>query len=129
MPALPWKIVAAPAERREYVALATFLPLKRYRTIPRFIWFSMQVQRQLARSKGLIGYSLNSDMRRRHFWTLSAWADRQSLSEFVHAIPHRSIMRAMAAFMGETKFVYWKIDGSEIPLRWDEAKRRLESSA
>jgi hypothetical protein len=129
MPALPWKSYQVPAERREYVALATFLRLKRFRSIPRFMWFSLQVQRQLARSLGLVGYSMNSDIRRLHFWTLSAWADRQSLTDFVHADPHGKIMSNMVLFMGETKFVYWKIAGSEIPLRWDDAKVRLESES
>jgi Domain of unknown function (DUF3291) len=125
MPALPWKSFAQPVERREYVALATFLPLKRFRTIPQFLWFSLQVQKQLARSKGLIGYALNSDILRLHFWTLSAWEDRRSLTDFVHAAPHQEIMRKIAPLMDKTKFVYWKIDASEIPLRWDDAKARL----
>jgi hypothetical protein len=125
MPATRWKSFATPAERKEYVALATFLPLKRFRSLPRFMWFSLQVQKQLARSEGLIGYSLNSDVRRLHFWTLSVWQDRMALSEFVHANPHQEIMRKMVPSMGETKFVYWKVDGTEIPLRWDEAKARL----
>jgi hypothetical protein len=89
------------------------------------MWFSLQVQKQLARSEGLIGYSLNSDVRRLHFWTLSVWQDRMALSEFVHANPHQEIMRKTVPLMGETKFVYWKVDGTEIPLRWDEAKARL----
>jgi hypothetical protein len=127
MPARPWKRFAVPAERREYVALATFLSLMSFWAMPRFGWFSLQVQRQLARSRGLIGYSLDSDIARLHFWTLSAWADRQSLSDFVHAVPHGKIMSKMAPFMAETKFVYWKVDGSEIPLRWDDAKARIES--
>jgi hypothetical protein len=91
------------------------------------MWFSMQVRRQLARSEGLIGYSLNSDVRRLHFWTLSAWRDQLSLSEFVHTNPHQEVMRKLVPLMGETKFEYWEVDGTEIPLRWDDAKARLAS--
>jgi hypothetical protein len=129
MPAVPWKSFAAPFEPREYVALATFLSLTSFWTIARFGWVSLQVQRQLARSCGLIGYSLDSDIARLHFWTLSAWQDRQSLSDFVHAVPHGKIMSKMTPFMSETKFVYWKVDESEIPLSWDGAKARLESQS
>jgi len=34
-------------------------------------------------------------------------------------------MKAMAPFMGKTKFAQWKVVGSALPLRWDEAIRRM----
>jgi hypothetical protein len=125
MPAKPWKSFAMPVERREYVALVTFLPLKRFRTLPQFVWLTLQTIRQLARSKGLIGYALDADIGRLNFWTLSAWEDRQSLTEFVRAMPHARIMRIVAPLMRQTQFVYWKADAEDIPLRWDQAKARL----
>lgn len=126
MPALRWKSLAAPAERQKYVALVTFLSLKRFRSIPRFMWFSLQVQQQLARSKGLVGYSLDSDIRRLRFWTLSAWADRKSITQFVHENPHARIMRSLVPLMEKTRFVYWQVGAGDIPLRWDDARARLD---
>lgn len=108
--------------------MLTFLPLKRFRTLPLFMWFSLKVQRQLSRSKGPIGYSMDSDIRRLHFWTLSVWEDRDSLSEFIRALPHGDVMDKMTPLMGETKFIYWNVDASEIPLRWDAAKARMASA-
>jgi hypothetical protein len=42
MPALPWKSLAAPENGREYSALLTYLPLKRWRVIPKFMRYTSQ---------------------------------------------------------------------------------------
>lgn len=128
MPALPWKSFGIPDKRREYVALITYLPLKKLRTLPQFAWLTTRTMGQLARSVGLVGCAMDADVVRLNFWTLSVWIDRQSLSDFVHSAPHERIMQKLAPLMRETKFRYWKVDASEIPLRWDAAKARLEKA-
>jgi hypothetical protein len=45
--------------------------------------------------------------------------------DFVAKVPHSESMKAMAPFMGKTKFAQWKVVGSALPLRWDEAIRRM----
>lgn len=35
-------------------------------------------------------------------------------------------MIALAPHMGETKFARWTVKGSELPLSWDDALRRLK---
>ena len=122
---LPWKTLAAPDASKEYVALLSFLPLKRYRMILRFFWLTFATQRQLHRSRGLIGYSLHAQPLRRRFWTLSVWQDQQSLMDFVRQVPHSQIMRALSPHMDKTQFVQWKAAASDIPLDWDKAKARL----
>src|SRR6266852_6725003 len=84
---LPWKTLAAPDSNREYLALLSFLPLKHYRMIPKFLWLTFETQRQLRNSKGLIGYSLHAQPLRRRFWTLSVWADQQSLPSGLYDLP------------------------------------------
>jgi hypothetical protein len=83
MPSLPWQTLATPEPDREYLALLTFLPLKHYRAVPKFFWLTLQTQRQLSQSKGLIGYSFLAQPLRRNFWTLSVWEDEESLMDFV----------------------------------------------
>lgn len=122
---LPWKTLATPDANKEYVALLSSLPLKRYRMIPRFFWLTFATQRQLHNSKGLIGYSLHAQPLRRRFWTLSAWEDQQSLMDFVRQVPHSQIMRALTPHVDKTQFVQWKVAASDIPLDWDQAKARL----
>jgi hypothetical protein len=72
----------------------------------------------------LIGYSLRAQVAAKQFWTLSVWEDETSLQAFVVAPPHVAVMKAMAPFMGATRFVRWDVKGSELPLRWDDALRR-----
>lgn len=122
---LPWKTLRAPEKNREYLALLSFLPLKHYRTIPKFFWLTFETQRQLHKSKGLIGYSLEAQPLHRRFWTLSVWEDQQALMEFVRQQPHGRIMQALAPYMEKTQFVQWKVKASEVPVRWNEAKARM----
>jgi heme-degrading monooxygenase HmoA len=124
MPASPWKSLQPADPRREYLVLLSFLPLKRLWRIP---WFGLQANRitkQLERSAGVIGYSVNSRLFTRRFWTLSAWEDEAALQAFVHAAPHVATMRAMIPHMGPTRFVRWTVLGAHLPVRWDDALRR-----
>jgi hypothetical protein len=59
------------------------------------------------------------------FWTLSVWESSAALMDFVAKAPHSESIKAMAPFMGKTKFAQWKVLGSGIPLNWDEAIRRM----
>src|SRR6266852_9480178 len=118
---LPWKTLAPPDSNREYLALLSFLPLKHYRMIPKFLWLTFETQRQLHKSKGLIGYSLHAQPLRRRFLTLSVWEDQQSLMDFVRQAPHGQIMQTLAPHMDKMQFVQRKVKASDIPLKWDEA--------
>jgi quinol monooxygenase YgiN len=122
---MPWKTLAAPHGDKEYVALLSFLPLKHYRTVPKFFWLTLQTQQQLHNSKGLIGYSLHAQPLRRRFWTLSVWEDQQSLMAFVRQAPHAQIMQKLTPLMDKTQFVQWKVRALDIPPKWREAKTRM----
>ena len=122
---LAWKSLSSVDSNREYLALLSYLPLKSYLTIPKFLCFTFQTQRQLNGARGLIGYSLQAQLLRRRFWTLSVWQDESALMEFVKNRPHSEIMDALAPHMKITHFTRWRVSGSELPLKWGEAKRRM----
>ena len=105
--------------------MLSFLPLKSFTTIPKFLLLTFETERQLRRSRGLIGYSVGAEFLRRRFWTLSAWEDAQALREFVESIPHSDIMEALAPQMGKTRFAQWTANASDIPLDSKKAKARL----
>ena len=126
---MPWKTLAHVDGSREYLALLTYLPLRKYRKIPRFLQFLYQIQRQLGRSTGAIGYSLRARVLRREFWTLSVWESEHTLMDFTAKVPHGDVMKSLAPHMGLTKFVRWKITGSAIPPSWDDAARRSSREA
>ena len=127
MPPTPWKTFVQPAPDREYLALLTFLPVKRYRTIPRFIGYTRRIEAQLAETVGLVGYSLRAALLSRRFWTLSVWEDERALQQFVHHGFHRGVMTVLAPDMGNTNFVRHSIKGSEYPLSWKVALRGFDA--
>ncbi len=121
-----WIKFATPDTSREYFALLSLLPLKKFRAIPTFLKYLFQIQKQLRATPGVIGYSLRAKVLSRNFWTLSAWADEKALMDFVAKIPHEQAMKAMRPHMGQAEFTKWKVLGSALPLRWEEAMERSQ---
>ena len=51
-----WKTFSDVDKKKEYLAVASCLTLKSFWGTPRFMKFGMAIQKQLANTKGLIGY-------------------------------------------------------------------------
>jgi hypothetical protein len=120
MPALPWVQRQAVEPDRQYVVMASRLPLKAYRFIPGFLRDTLRIRRQLANTAGLVGYSLNAQLARKTFWTFSVWLDRPSLDTFADADPHHQIIVRLRPRMGETRFEFLDLSGGDIPKTWDQ---------
>jgi len=125
MPASPWRTLGSPAPNSDVVALLSYLPLKSYWRVLPFFLYTTQVMKQLASAQGVLGYSLLARPLSKQFWTLSAWQNAEALQAFVQHPPHVRIMEALTPHMGKKKFVRWTLKGSQLPLLWDEALRRL----
>jgi heme-degrading monooxygenase HmoA len=123
-----WQSFATPSTGREYLAMASSLPLKQYATIPRFLRFTAAIRGQLGRAPGLLGYSLQAEFRARRFWTLSVWEDEAALMRFVNEPPHERVMGMLATRMDPTKFARWMVTAAAVPPGWDDAKRRLREA-
>ena len=67
VPALPWESLATPESGRGYHAMLSYLPLNKWRAMPKFMRYTYQIRRQLADSEGLIGYSLDANVPGRAF--------------------------------------------------------------
>jgi quinol monooxygenase YgiN len=128
MPASPWRTLSSPDPNGDFVALLSYLPLKSYWRVPQFLIYTGQVMRQLAAAQGLLGYSVLAHPFSKRFWTLSAWENEAALRAFVQHPPHVRLMAALTPHMGETKFVHWMVNGSQLPLGWDDALRRFVGS-
>jgi quinol monooxygenase YgiN len=120
----PWRSFAKAGDR-EYLALISFLPLRRYRTLPAFFRFVRAIGKQLEASPGLVGFSLRAKFLSRRFYTFSVWEDEGALMAFVGKTPHLETMRALGPHLGGTKFVRWSLRGPGVPPSWEEALRRL----
>ena len=124
-----WKVLAPVDAGREYVALLSYLPMRSYLKVPLFFRFTYGIYGQLLANSGAVGFSLRAKVLSRQFWTLSVWGSDRGLMEFVANVPHGKIMKALAPHMGATAFTRWKIRGSQIPPRWDDAMRRSEKGS
>jgi hypothetical protein len=125
MPKLPWTTIDSVPPDTEVTVMASRLPLRRYRHIPRFLVATLRIRRQLAQSDGLIGYALDAQLVRKTFWTVSAWTGRDRLYRFDGADPHRSAKEGIRPHMEPSTFVFWTGTAADLPISWDEVRRRL----
>jgi len=128
MPALPWTQRQAVDPGRTYLAMASRLPLRRRRSIPGFLRDTLAIRRQLARARGMVGYALDAEIARKTFWTFSVWEDQASLDAFASSNPHLAIIRRLRPLMEQTRFEFFQIPGSDLPLTWDQMKAPVEAS-
>jgi quinol monooxygenase YgiN len=122
VPAVPWVEREKPGPERQYLAMASRLPLRSYLSVPGFLRDTMAIRRQLAGADGLVGYALFAELGRKTFWTFSVWRDQESLDSFARGEPHRTIIKRLSPLMGKTNFKSFPIDGSELPLTRERMK-------
>lgn len=125
MAGIPWRRLSTVEPDRDYLVMASWLPLASHRTIPRFLRLTLAVARQLESTTGLVGYSLLAQPLAKTFWTLSAWQDGTALVAFTRTMPHLQVMRELRPFMTASKFTQWTVTGSSLPVTWHDAMRQL----
>ena len=123
----PWKQLAKPDASKEYLAIVTYLPVKHYRTVPSVAKYSYKVEKQLIETQGLIGYSMGSKPWTKQFWTISVWEDETALVAFAFSGAHKDTMPSLHRDMGTTKFVRWKVLGTNVPVSWEVALEKADS--
>jgi heme-degrading monooxygenase HmoA len=125
MPTVSWRSFAKVDPEKEYIVQITYLPLKSFWKVIKFLRLTLAIQRQLESSPGLIGYSLQTKIIAHRFWTLSAWESQKDISNFVVKMPHMKVMQDLKNDMVQTKFVRWPVMGSSLPANWAEAMKHL----
>jgi hypothetical protein len=115
-----------PAGVGEFVSIATFLPVRRWRDVVAFLRLAGKVELQLRKSDGLVRYGLKTDLPHKRFWTDSVWMGRAGIGPFVAAQPHATAVQMFAEWAGKgAAFVGWvNADGK---VDWEEAERRLKA--
>ena len=122
----PWKAMKKLQHDQEYVVLASSIPATSRSSTLRLFRGASEVRKQLARTEGVVGFSLLARPLRKQYATLSVWVDEAALAAFADASPHREIMAKLSPEMGPTKFVRWTINGSDGRPSWREALQRLK---
>ena len=113
-------------EQKEFVCVATFLPLKCWTDLIPFMMLSRKVLKQIKNSKGIANYAVKADLPKKNFWTLSIWNDTESLKQFVPQEPHATAIKKFTEWAGEgSAFVEWTKPSKEI--NWSEAMIKLEN--
>jgi len=113
-------------QSRSFVAIATYVPIARWRDVPKAARLSGRVEAQIKKAPGAISYSLAVNPLRRQFWTCSVWADRAFAEAFTSAEPHATAVARFAEWAGEgAAFVEWQATSPR--LEWSEAFERLET--
>jgi hypothetical protein len=121
----PVTVVNRQPEVESYLAVATFVPIARWRDVMKASKLSSQVESQLKQSAGVVAYSLAVNPLRRHFWTCSIWRDDAAIASFTRMQPHATAVERFKDWAGVgAAFARWQTP-SPI-LDWDEAFRRLE---
>ena len=128
MPALPWLSVGTPDPDADLTVMASRLPLRSHGDIPRFLWHTWLVRRQLIRSPGLIGYALDADLVAKTFWTVSAWQSRPDLGTFDRTSPHAAAKDALRSSMLPSTFVVWRCHPEELPVSWRDVRERVAAA-
>ena len=125
--ALVQKVVeVGPPGEGEFVSIALFLPVRRWRDVVAFLRLAGQVEQQLRKSEGLVRYGLKTDLPRKRFWTYSVWMGREGIGPFVAAQPHATAVKTFARWAGKgAAFVEW--NNSDGTVDWEEAARRLKN--
>jgi quinol monooxygenase YgiN len=127
MPDIPWTAAGQLEPGREYVVMASHLPLRSVTSTLRFFRAVAAVHKQLRSAHGLIGYTLRAKPLARDYWTLSVWTDRAALHAFMRTPPHLGVMSSLKPCMRPTKFVQWNITAADGQPSWNEALERLSS--
>jgi hypothetical protein len=129
MPTLPWTTPnPAPADTLA-CAMASRFEVRSARDVPRFFFKSLAAWRQVRSAPGCLGASLIAKPLRGIFYTLSAWESRDALYAFAGTQPHRAIMTSLRPTMRSAVFTFWDVPTGQLPLSWDDAKRRLAEQA
>ncbi len=105
--------------------MASRLEVKSLLNAPSFLIASLSLWRQARRSPGLLGVALKAEMFKGTFWTYSAWENKAAIYAYAGSEPHKSTVERKRKVMREATFVFFNAPVDELPLPWDEIRRRI----
>jgi heme-degrading monooxygenase HmoA len=120
-----WKSLQPLQPDQTYLVLASSIPPRSMSSTMALFRGSRAVRKQLARTAGVIGYSLLAEPFRKHYATLSVWRDEDALHAFAISEPHRRFVEELGSAMDTTQFERWTISGADGLPTWSDALERL----
>ncbi|MEJ8634726.1 MULTISPECIES: DUF3291 domain-containing protein [Streptomyces] len=129
MPTLPWATPNPARPDTTAFVMASRLDVRSAKDVPRFFLKSLSAWGQVRKAPGALGASLEAQLLKGVFFTLSAWEDKEALYTYARTEPHKSIMTGLRSVMSESTFTFWEVPVAELPISWKDAKRRIEDQA
>ncbi|MFJ9111554.1 DUF3291 domain-containing protein [Streptomyces sp. NPDC102283] len=127
MPTLPWTTPNPARPDTTAFVMASRLEVKSGKHTPRFFLKSLSAWGQVRKAPGALGASLEAQLLKGVFYTLSAWEDKDALYTYARTEPHKSVMTGLRSVMGASTFTFWEVPVSQLPITWEDAKRRIEA--
>ena len=121
----PWHNLVTPDPESSYVALLGVVRLSGLRILPTFVRLGIQIERQLKRTPGAIGFRTGASIPHLVFYHLSAWASSEAIQYFVDTAAHGSAVEQFTGRFGPTSFRYWAVSGSDLPMYFGRELHRL----
>ncbi|MEU9331978.1 DUF3291 domain-containing protein [Streptomyces sp. NPDC048290] len=128
MPTLPWSTPNTPSPGAEVHVFASRFETRTLGGALVFLARTPGVWRQVLRAPGAHGATLKAEVFKRTFWTLSAWESAEALKEFARSGTHAPTSRKLAPRMRDAAYASWTTSADQLPVDWDEARRRLASA-
>ncbi|MFJ9739204.1 DUF3291 domain-containing protein [Streptomyces sp. NPDC101166] len=129
MPTLPWVKPNPARPNTTAFIMASRLEVRSLKDVPRFFLKSLSAWGQVRKAPGALGASLEAQLTKGVFFTLSAWEDRDALYAYARAEPHKSIMVGLRSTMRDSTFTFWETPVGQLPIDWKDAKRRIDAQA
>jgi quinol monooxygenase YgiN len=127
MPTVPWTPTAPVHAGADYLIMATRFTVARRRDMLRVIAASNGLWSGIARTEGLVGYSISSRPARGTLATVSAWRDRDAMLAFVRGGAHQKLVQQTRELMRESAFASWGAHGAALPPDWASAEQQLDA--
>ncbi|MER7699891.1 MULTISPECIES: DUF3291 domain-containing protein [unclassified Streptomyces] len=129
MPTLPWTTPNPARPDTTAFVMASRLEVKSGKHTPRFFLKSLSAWGQVRKAPGALGASLEAQLLKGVFYTLSAWEDKDALYTYARTEPHKSVMTGLRSVMGASTFTFWEVPVAQLPITWEDAKRHIEEQA
>jgi heme-degrading monooxygenase HmoA len=121
----PWKTMKPMQPDRDYLVLASSIPPRTWGSTRALFVGAGAVRKQLAKTDGVIGFSLLARPFRKQYATLSVWEDEAALAAFASQAPHRELVASLTPHMAPTKFIRWTTNAGDGRPSWRDALQRL----
>jgi quinol monooxygenase YgiN len=117
-------------DRAPVLVVVTEATLVSDRALRRDFWNHVgRIAATLDDAPGCLGHSRSRTLGGSKAWTLTVWADRESLERFMYAGPHAAAMREATDALADFRSVSRVVDQSGLPTSWNQARAWLERPA